>query len=276
MNSLNNELASWAALITAVVSLLGLIQSRTWLAGIGAVFVAISVITFTYARKENRRIKAADVSIDGRSLDSLNVANLRRRVSSSLVIQEAYQTARIEGDNLTMIWQYAGYCQAAKEAAIEFSIDSDNSVPFSELDCFAYDLRNDPGKKHRIRPILIGSDGISKKIAVPFLGPLTADEPFSILLACRVPGCMNADVDYYTSTMSLAQEHVRKCQVCLIFVAERPAWVRVYSCDSAGRTKLLRDLQPEPKEPEDTEYVDVDEKLIGQSTRIYLFQRRRA
>ncbi len=124
MNSLNNELASWAALISAVVSFLGLIQSRTWLAGIGAVFIAISITTFTYARKEHRRVQSANVRLYGRSLDSLNVANLRRRVSGGLQVQEASQTARIDGTDLTVVWQYKGYCHGTQEATIEFSIDS--------------------------------------------------------------------------------------------------------------------------------------------------------
>jgi len=275
MNSNNNELASWAALVSAVVSFLGLIQSRTWLAGLGAVFIAISITTFTYARKEHRRVQSANVRLYGRSLDSLNVANLRRRVSDGLLVQEASQTARIEGTDLTMVWQYKGYCHSTQETIIEFSIDSDSNVPFNELDCFAYDLRNDPGKKHKIRPILLGNDGISKKVAVPFLAPLTAEQAFDILLTCHVPGCMSAGVDYYTSTMSLAQEHVSKGQVRLVFIGESPAWVRVYSCDSAGQLTLLKELKPLLKTDGATEYLDVKENVATPSTTVYLFLRDR-
>ena len=73
---------------------------------------------------------------------------------------------------------------------MQFSIDSDNNVPFDDLICFAYDLRRDPGMQHKIRPILIGNDGNSKKIATPFLAPLVAQEPFNLLLKCHLPGCM--------------------------------------------------------------------------------------
>src|SRR5207244_4209444 len=124
-------------------------------------------------------VKSAAVKVEGRSIDSLNVATLSRRITRSLVIQEAHHAAKIEGENLTIAWTYTGYCDADQETAMEFSVDTDNNVPFDTLKCFAYDLRRDPDRKHKIRPILVGSDGISKKIAVPFLKPIMAQEPFS-------------------------------------------------------------------------------------------------
>ena len=71
-------------------------------------------------------------------------------------------------------------CRAEQETAMEFSIDAECNIPFDLLDCGAYDLACDPDKAHAIRPILIGPDGISKKIAVPFLEPLTPQQPFCV------------------------------------------------------------------------------------------------
>jgi hypothetical protein len=190
------------------------------------------------------------------------------------VIQEAHQVARIEGEDLTMTWTYAGYCRAERETAIEFSVDSDNNVPFDKLKCQAYDLRRDPGMRHQIRPILIGPDGISKKLAVPFLEPLMAQEPFSVLLKCHLPGCMKAGLEYYTSTLSLGQEQVRHSVVRLLFVRQYPEWVRVYECDKFGATTLLKDLRPARENMELSEYVDAAEGLAAQSARVYLFWRR--
>jgi len=80
------------------------------------------------------------------------------------------------------------------------------------MNCFAYDLRRDPGKVYKIRPILLGTDGISKKIAVPFFEPMTAMEPFSIVLHCDLLGCMKEGLEYYTSTLSFGQYQVRGAQ----------------------------------------------------------------
>ena len=218
-------------------------------------------------------VSSATVKIEGRSLDSLNIANLRRRRNRSLVMQEAHQVARINGEDLTLTWRYSGYCRANHEAAIEFSIDTDNNIPFSELECFAYDLRQDPSQNHKIRPILVGADGSSKKIAVPFLKPLATQQPFSVLLKCTLPRCMKGGVEYYTSTLSFDQPKVRLFTVRLVFVRAWPNWVRVYECDATGRVGLIRDLRPVHKEHNGSEYLDVAEDVGAQSARIYMFQR---
>lgn len=275
MESLQDSLAAWATILGGALSLLGLVQSRAWLTGISLVFVFVSISAGVYARRERLRVSAASLKIEGRSIDALNMANVRRRVNRSLVIQEAHQEARISGEDLRLIWRYAGYCAAKQESAIEFSIDSETNIPFETLNCFAYDLGRDPGRKHKIRPMLLGADGLSKKIAVPFLAPLGAEEAFCVLLLADLPGCMKAGVDYYTSTLSLAQEAVRQSTVRLVFVGKPPAWVRVYECGAWGRPKLLRDLRPVRQEKDLCEYLDSAKDVAGRSARIYLFSRDR-
>src|SRR5262249_21965189 len=149
-----------------------------------------------------------------------------------------------KGENLGFVWRYAGYCRASHESAVEFSIDMDNHVPFEHLDCYAYDLRNDPQRTHRIRPVLLGSDGLSKKLAVPLLRPLAVMEPFSVMLTCRLPSCMKHGVDYYTSTVSVAQPSLQVSTVRLVFLREVPEWLRVYECDATGVVRLVKDLRP--------------------------------
>lgn len=273
MRSLLDLLASWATILGTVLTVLGLVQSRGWLTGISLALVGASIVASLYARKERLIVKSATVKIEGRSIDSLSIANVSRRVNQSLVIQEAEQVASIEGEDLTMTWRYSGYCRADEETAIEFSIDSDNNVPFDALKCHAYDLRHDPGMQHKIRPILLGPDGISKKIAIPFLEPIKEQEPFSVLLRCDLPGCMKLGLEYYTSTLSLGQDHVRRSSVRLLFVGHLPEWVRVYEYDTSGGTTLIKDLRPTRKSRDLAEYVDVAEGVSAQSARIYLFLR---
>ena len=127
-------------------------------------------------RGTNAALSCRHLSRSRDNIDPLNVANLRRRVNTSLVVQDAHHTAIIEGQDLTIAWRYSGYCKADRETAREFSIDSGKNVPFNRLDCSAYDLRRDAAMQHKIQPLLVGADGISKKVAVPFLRPLRADE----------------------------------------------------------------------------------------------------
>jgi hypothetical protein len=124
MHSFEESMATWSTILGTALSFFGLIQSRAWLTLIGVLFASISIIAVFDARKERRALNASAVKIEGRSIDSLNIANLRRRVNRSLVIQEAHHVAEIDGEDLKITWKYAGYCRAQQEAAMEFSIDA--------------------------------------------------------------------------------------------------------------------------------------------------------
>lgn len=266
------SLASLATIVGAIVSIFALLHSRAWLVLISALFVCLSIGAGLYARRERLAVAAASTVIEGYSIDSLNIANLRRRVNRTFVIQEAQHTARIEGEDLKITWQYSGYCRKARASAMEFSIDSDNSTAFDGLDCIAYDLGHDPGMTHEIRPLLVSTEGISKKISVPFLEPINSHEAFSLLLKCTFPRCLKPGFGYYTSSLSFAQDRVRRNIVRLQFIGPAPDWVRVYDCTARGAT-LLKSLAPSRQEPDLFEYVDIVEDRRGQSARVYAFWR---
>jgi hypothetical protein len=156
---------------------------------------------------------------------------------------------------------------------MEFSIDSDNSTSFDEPNCVAYDLGNDPHMTHEIRPVLVGTEGISKKISVPFLEPLNVNQSFSVVLKCTLPRCIKSGFSYYTSTLSFAQPRVRRSVVHLIFVGAAPTWMRVYESTLKHPAALLKTLPPSRQEPGLCEYLDVAEDRKGQSARVYTFWR---
>jgi hypothetical protein len=273
MNSFISSLPYWASIAEALGDLFGLVQSKGWLPGIAALFALGFLIAIFYAQRERERLFLAGVKVEGRNIDSLNIANLRRRINRSLAIQEAHHFASIDGEDLTIRWRYAGYCRADHETSIDFSIDTDNNIPFDKLECFAYDLRHDPLMKHKIQPILVAPDGISKKVTVPFLERLTAQEPFAVLLVCKLPGCMKDGVAHYTSTLSFEQDKIRHYSVRLLFLGHRPEWLRVYESLGSGNARLLRDLRPSHETRESIEYIDSAEDVSAKSVRIYVFSR---
>jgi hypothetical protein len=189
------------------------------------------------------------------------------------VIQEAHHTARIEGEDMEITWKYAGYCKVDRETSIDFSIDSDDSTAFENLDCVAFDLARDPGMVQPIRPMLVGSEGISRKLSVPFLEPLKANDSFAVLLKCVLPRCVKTGFGYYTSTLSFTQDRVRRCEVHLIFAGSMPSWLRVYGCAAQNPPVLLKTLTPVRQTAYFSEYVDVEKERPGQSARIYIFSR---
>ena len=273
MQSFQETLAAWAAILGTILTFVGLIQSRAWLTALSTVFVLVAILAGAYAKGKQKVIDSASIKIDGLSIDSLNLANLRRRVNRSLTIQDVRHVARISGCDLNMTWRYAGFCRAQRETAIEFSVDADNNIPFDRLDCYAYDLKRDPHMSHRIKPVLIGPDGHTKKLAIPLLAPLTAQESFDVMLNCDLPGCLGYELGYYTSTLSFDQEHVRHFSTRLIFFDESPKWLRVYQCDAFGKASLLKEAAPDRPKPGRSEYLDVADNSGGQSARVYVFCR---
>lgn len=266
-------LAALATILATAISILALVQSRAWLVLTSLVFVGLAIAAGIYARRERLARNAASTVIEGYSIDSLNMANLRRRLDRKYVVQEADHTARIEGTDLNITWKYSGYCRSGKASAFDFSIDSGVGTSFEDLNCVAYDLGHDPEMMRAIRPLLIGPEGVSKKISVPFLEPIAADQPFGVVLKCTLPRCITAGVGYYISTLSFAQARVRRCTVRLEFAGVAPAWMRVYDCSRPRAPVLIKSLVPTRQEPGLCEYVDVDEDIPGQSARVYIFWR---
>jgi len=134
-------------------------------------------------------------------------------------------------------------------------------------------VRRDPRRRHPIRPILVGPDGISKKIAVPLLAPLSAMEPFCVVLKYRLPNCLKAGVDYYTATLSFEQARIQRYLAQLQFRHGRPEWVRVYERRASGETKLLKDLRPQNSEPDVREYEDKAVDVPARIAMIYVLSR---
>ena len=191
------SLLTVASIVGTITSVLALIQSRSWLIFTSLLFVLLSITFGLYARKKRLALAAASTEIEGHSIDSLNIASLKRRVNRTLVIQEALHTAMIEGEDIDITWKYSGYCKSDGANSIDFSIDSDDNSVFENLNCVAFDLVRDPDMVRPIRPILVGSEGISRKLSVPFLEPVKVHGPFKVILKCRLLRCLKPGFGYY-------------------------------------------------------------------------------
>jgi hypothetical protein len=267
------SLASLATIAGLLITVLGIFQSREWLALTSLSFAAVAVSLFAYARHMKNAVSSASIVIEGHSVDALNIANLRRRTNRTFFIQEAEHAVRIEGEDMEITWRYSGYCCAKSAAEMEFTINSEAGTRFNELDSVAYDLGRDPEKTHPIRPRLVGADGISKRISVPLLETLKEKQPFEIVLTFKLPRCARKGFSYYVSALSFAQNSIHSSVVHLVFSGAAPSWVRVYECIEGSGAVLLKNLAPESREAERVEYFDAIKDRPGQSARVYSFWR---
>ena len=116
------SLAALATIIGTALSILPFLHTRNWIVLTSLPLVCLAIAGGLYARRDRRAIKSTPVTVEGQSIDCLNIANLRRRVNRTLRVQEALHTARIEGEDLKIEWIYSGYCRAKRESVMEFSI----------------------------------------------------------------------------------------------------------------------------------------------------------
>jgi hypothetical protein len=86
MDSFKDSLGYWSSILGAALGLLGLIESLQWLAISGLIVLAVSVGALFYAEKQRQRLKLAAIRIEGRSIDSLNLASLGRRLNRTLAL----------------------------------------------------------------------------------------------------------------------------------------------------------------------------------------------
>jgi len=270
------SLASLATIAGLLITVFGIFQSREWLTLASLCFAAVAVSLFAYARHMRAAVESASIVIEGHSIDALNVANLRQRVNRTFFIQDAKHAVRVVGEDMEITWHYSGYCRAKIAAEMWFTINSEVGTRFDDLRCVAYDLRNDPDMQHAIRPRLVGPDGISKKIAVPFLESLQANEPFEMQLRFRLPHCARIGFSYYISALSFRQEKIQSSSVRLTFSGTPPEWVRVYECRAGATATLVKALAPADGNFNGLDYLDLAENRPGQSAWVYAFSRRNA
>jgi len=268
-----DTIAALATVVGTAVSILALFQSHEWLMLISSLVVCLSLGVGWYARQKRMLLNSAATVVEGYSIDSLNIANLRRTVNRKFTVQAVHHTVRITGEDMEITWKYTGFCRQNDVSSMEFSLDAEDGTPFARLKCAAFDLIHDPEMAHPIRPLLIGTDGISKKVSVPFLKTLSVNEPFGVQLTCTLPGCIKPGFGYYTSTSSFDQSRIRQCTVRLIFDRPAPKWLRVYDTAVNGSSRLVKTLPPIPSGTDYSEYVDVIDDRRGQSARIYAFWR---
>jgi hypothetical protein len=263
------SLTPLAGALGNAVTLAGVLQSEPGLSLFGITCSAASATLGLFSNRS--KPLPPGVRVEGQNLDSLQIANIRRRLNRSLTVERAFHVAIVDPPDLHIAWQYDGFCRTQRETAIEFSVDSENNVAFEDLDCAAFDLLNDPGRLRQIRPTLVDSDGVSKKISVPFLQPLALNDLFSVRFDCCLPGCVTDGVQYYTSSLSFDQPRIESTSLHLIFVKTQPKWVRAYECGKDGKAAFLSELRPFRDDGATCEYVDIAQDVPGQSVRVYLY-----
>ena len=274
MSQAVESIALWSEIIGEVVAVYSMIESHTAKTLLGALFFSTSILLTFRIFNLKKYIKTTNTVIGDKKIDALNVANIVKKVNTSLKIQEATHLIKVHGKNLFLTFEYSGYCKSKEgESGFVYSIDSDVNIPFEKLTCYGFDLLNDPRRKHKISPLLLGPDGLTKRVGLPFISHLSEGDPFHVVLFCELPGCMKFGKDYVTSTLAFDDDKgIKKFSVKIEFVENHPKWVRLYDATS-GEPRLVKDLKPARTKARSVFYEENYQNIESQKALVYLFER---
>ena len=236
--------------------------------------ITMSIIKNKNGKKTNKK---DPLVIDGKPLDLLMLANAFRTEMDSVEVSKVIHKAIIkENNDLTVVWNYSGKCiKKEGESYFVFNIQGGNDTPLEKLNCYGFDLINDPEKKQPIYATLLPSEqGISsdykvKKIIVPFLKKLDQNSLFSIELHYTWPNSMVYNEDYYISSLSFKNDKLSEYQVILEFERIAPKWIRAYDSDG----NLLKQVSRTYSKGKYHVYIDNVIEPSVHSTLIYKFYR---
>ena len=262
----------WSSIIGLLISIYGLIANRQAYIFMGLFFFIISVLLAFALLKIKERIKKTNLTIEGKRIDALNAANTARNPNRTLKVQDATHFLKVVNNDLILSFEYSGYCKN-EENGFVFSLDSDVYCPFEKLVCYGFDLLNDPCKTHKIRPILLEPDGLTKKIKLPFINPIFQGDRFHVRLYCELPRCIEFGKDYVVASLSFKDRAgIKNFSVKLEFNKNHPKWVRLYDATS-GKPRLIKDLKPKCLKADSVYYEDNYKNIEGEKHLVYFFER---
>lgn len=257
-----------------LLSFYGLIENKLYILLFGVSSYIVAICFAFKLTKEKQRYSKANIEIEGHRIESLNLANITRKQNKTFFIQQAKHIATIRGLDLVLEFDYSGYCsKGSQESGIDFSVDSDVNIEFRDIQLYGFDLINDPNRLHKIKPFLTGSEGMTKKIKLPFMSPIKKGEAFHVSLISHLHNCMKYGKDYITATLSFGDSlRVADFSVELVFVNDHPNWVRVYDT-TTGNTQLLKNLSPSSSNEERVIYNDHYKDMNSKTALVYFFER---
>ncbi len=242
------------------------------------VFITICSIIksiFDYIKQNtpDNQHDSKSILVDGEADEMLTLAEGNRTTTDSLEINSAKHIFLMDGMDLTATFIYKGKCisKTGSEGMV-FSISGYSIVPLKDLKCIGFDLAHDPRKRFPIQPILKSSDGLCKKILIPFPRRLKNRDSFYIEMSYTWPNSLRHGVNHIDSSLSFSRKHLNEYIIRLIFVKNNPKWIRVFTPIKGLRsTKYEKTLPLTTNTGNKYSYIDIVDSPSAKSVRIYQF-----
>jgi len=261
------------SVLSVILALYSFIDGKKWIAlilgvtSVAAIFIALKLYS------EKKRNKKSNIVIENTRIESLNLANLARLKNSTLKVDTAIHRNYINGNDLAIEFEYSGICTCDDgESGITFSVDCDSNLGFEQMNWYGYDLIVDTNKTHKIHPKLLGAEGLTKKVMLPFAKKIIKYGKFHTSFRVTLPGCMKTGKDYVTATFSFNKLPIDTVIIELWFMDLYPKYVHLYDVTN-GVSTLEKELIPTNQISNKICYVDNINNLNPETALVYYFER---
>lgn len=236
-----------------------------------SIFLFFVIFTIFYCYK---KVHKKFITIENKKIDILPLIDPIKKEDHTLIPKHIIHKHIVANEEVTFLYYYEGICISKNgEDNIVFNIGAEEYIPFNELKCFAYDLKNDIHKEMKISPILIGDDGLSKKIKINFLHKLEYSDNFKILFVYSFPHCLKFGKDYISVYMSYYKKTIDVFINEIIFKDIKPLYVKVYDIHNK-KAHYTETLKPNVSHNE-YKYIHKINNCKGNTSIIYFINRER-
>lgn len=279
MDKLDEKVALAANIASIISFILGLTGS-VWVAvsfnsilyffvGIAVTLLVVSVIVLYKKRKRYTEIEGIRIE------ENDNIPLLVPRKNSINPIKVTHKCVIYETDAV-LEYRYFGICcdkQGIEGFPCYYSASDVRDI--ENTNSFAYDLKNDPNKNHKILPSLASPKGLSKRVIYRFLKRVNFNTCFEI---CTYQECKNSvkevGKDVYMSGVLYKNRPIDTYQVILEFHNKKPNTINVYEVKNKTGTFLYKLDDKIVDSPNDVyTYVDDVCDANAWSVRVYIFDR---
>lgn len=265
----DEALTKLASICTIISTIYGICTGNFVLTIIVLVIILL-MIGYKFYRQRH-----SNLSIKYKKIDFISLVKPIIKSDHTLAPEYIEHKCVIKGEEACFVYTYEGICCAnSGEDSIIFNIGAEEFIPFEDLECYAYDLYNDPKRKNSIRPELVGDDGLSKKVKVKFLKRLQRYNRFKIEFTFIYPHCIKYGKDYVLFFSSYKQ-NIQYLKNILYFIDDPPMFVELHK-EKNNTLLYQKTILKDKNESSNIKhtYIDIHESCSGTQTFLYFFERQ--
>lgn len=259
------------SIITSIMTILGGIKNNVIIFTLGILLTLFLVFIIIKIKQRPKYTEIEGIRIE--EADNIPIFVPKKNILNPLIVRHTYSADKT---NATLEYDYCGVCND-KNGVEGFStiLHSNDINNLSNMNWFAYDLKNDPNRTRKILPQLQSPDSSTKKVLFKFHKRIKYNQIFHYYTYQEVKNAIReSGKDCFVSTVLYKNSPLHDYKVILKFVHIKPSSISVYSVKNRRGTFLYNLLDTNMTLEDDIyTYTDNIENETAWSIRVYLFDR---